>query len=379
MSIPNLVYADTSNILLGLLPVENNYVNDIHLINDGIEGASSDTGTFVAPSYVKWDLGGIHYITGVYLRGSRNSLAFDVEFYDNNNTYLGKYNLTDFSSNPYQVEYTNVRYVVLRALLPKNSGVAMSVQEFAVYGEIFVPDTIPPGEITNLQIQESDKSISFSWINPIDEDFSHVNIYRDGDLIESIYSGGNTYTDTGLDISTNYFYQLKTVDISGNESIGISRSLTTLEELDEIPPMPPVNFNVVFHEYKNYLTWTSPSDLDLDSIKIYRNGEYIATVKTNYFNDTDIESHTEYEYLIYAVDKSGNESESVSKSVMTGEINVNVIEILFNSIVDTIINIIDNLLISARNILLTILGLIALIVGAFLLIGLGKKAIKRSK
>lgn len=379
MSIPTLVYADTSNILLGLIPVENNYVEDIHLINDGNESSSSDTGLFVAPSYVKWDLGEKYDITGVYIRGNTNTLAFDAEFYDSNNTYLGKYNLTASSSTPYQVEYSNVRYVVLRALLPKNSGVAMRVQEFAVYGEVFVPDTIPPCEITNLQIQESDTSISFTWTNPTDSDFNAINIYRDSVLISTLTAGAISYTDTGLTKSTNYLYQFKTVDTSENESFGISRSVTTLAEVDDLPPSSPTNFNVVFYEYKNYLTWTNPTDDDLDKINIYRDDVLISSVKSQYYNDIAIESNTEYKYSIVAVDRSGNQSNSVSQYITTGEINQNSIEILFNTIIDTITSIFDNLLVSTRNIILTILTFTAFIIGVFYLIGLAKKVVKKSK
>jgi hypothetical protein len=81
----------------------------------------------------------------------------------------------------------------------------------------WTPDTTPPASITNLSNSSANcNSLSYSWTNPTDADFSHTLIYRDN-VAQS--NAGNTTTSlswSGLTPSTEYTLSTKTVDLTGN-------------------------------------------------------------------------------------------------------------------------------------------------------------------
>ncbi len=90
-------------------------------------------------------------------------------------------------------------------------------------------DTISPDLPLNVTVVSiDDKHINISWINPQDEDFRNVKIYRSirkGKLGSVIYpnedakigSGVTTYIDT-VASNAEYYYTVSSVDTSGNES-----------------------------------------------------------------------------------------------------------------------------------------------------------------
>lgn len=105
---------------------------------------------------------------------------------------------------------------------------AMSIKEIDFFGslsEVVPIDDVPPSEITNLETNLSTDDVLFSWSNPDDEDFSHVNIYRDGKLIKSDYEKSE-FRDTDLIQGETYNYKITTLDELLNESDGNNVSVT---------------------------------------------------------------------------------------------------------------------------------------------------------
>jgi hypothetical protein len=92
------------------------------------------------------------------------------------------------------------------------------------------PDTIAPLEVSNLTASNiTDTSVTFAYTTPADADFKQVNVYQDGVLLSSrIATGDAQYTITGLTASTTYTFLFTTVDNAGNESTGVTQSITTL-------------------------------------------------------------------------------------------------------------------------------------------------------
>ncbi len=77
-------------------------------------------------------------------------------------------------------------------------------------------DIIPPASVTNLQnTTNTNSSITWTWINPPDTDFDLVDIYLNGTFVDSVGSGGQSYTAPGLMANTEYILGTRTVDISG--------------------------------------------------------------------------------------------------------------------------------------------------------------------
>ena len=85
-------------------------------------------------------------------------------------------------------------------------------------------DTLPPAEVTDTDAAVRSRKIILSWSDPDDEDFDHVEISRTpgGETPQTITSGTETYTASGLSNGTEYTFSLKTVDTKGNTSSGIN-------------------------------------------------------------------------------------------------------------------------------------------------------------
>lgn len=111
-----------------------------------------------------------------------------------------------------------------------------------------------PLEITDLISESESTNIKFSWKNPNDENFSTVNIYKDGKLLTSTPS--TSYTVEGLEYAKTYTFVFKTVNKDGIESEGIKTTITTEAE-------PPTEVkNPDYHEQPNgdyVVTWEEPT------------------------------------------------------------------------------------------------------------------------
>lgn len=90
--------------------------------------------------------------------------------------------------------------------------------------EKLLVDTTPPGPPTDIIVAPvKTGTLNISWTNPTDPDFSHIHIYRStvsGELGDLVYDNvtGTFKQDTSLTIGTTYYYTLRSVDLSGNES-----------------------------------------------------------------------------------------------------------------------------------------------------------------
>jgi len=91
------------------------------------------------------------------------------------------------------------------------------------------PDTTPPEPPGDISITNTGRGeeLFISWINPPENDFSHVRIYRStcagvrGGLVYDNVLGITTY-DRGLNNATSYYYSLTSLDLEGNESAPLS-------------------------------------------------------------------------------------------------------------------------------------------------------------
>ena len=88
-------------------------------------------------------------------------------------------------------------------------------------------DTTAPSLPTVITATAGLKSISLSWTNPAEKDFNNVEIFRsdlsDGTYVEvSNVAGGFSakaeHLDGGLEDEIEYFYKLKSVDLTGNKT-----------------------------------------------------------------------------------------------------------------------------------------------------------------
>lgn len=90
-------------------------------------------------------------------------------------------------------------------------------------------DTTAPSPITALTlVSKSASSLTWSWYNPADADFSHTLISINGVHVGNVSKGVNTYTASNLQPSTAYTISVRTVDNSSNiNQNAVSRTDTT--------------------------------------------------------------------------------------------------------------------------------------------------------
>lgn len=104
---------------------------------------------------------------------------------------------------------------------------------FAICETTLTEDTLAsaPSEVSNLNY-DSDSlsaiSVTLTWTNPTEADFDHVLISWGTGDDESVTATGTSATITGLTPETSYSFTVKTVDMMGNTSDGISTSVTTI-------------------------------------------------------------------------------------------------------------------------------------------------------
>lgn len=91
-------------------------------------------------------------------------------------------------------------------------------------------DSTPPSEVTNLSAEASNQSVKLTWTNPVDSDFKSILIECfESSLLEFdvrtgqsgwIEDGSEEYTFKYLSNTIEYTFTVKSVDESGNASVG---------------------------------------------------------------------------------------------------------------------------------------------------------------
>ncbi|MGV9103788.1 MAG: lamin tail domain-containing protein, partial [Candidatus Thorarchaeota archaeon] len=139
------------------------------------------------------------------------------------------------------------------------------VDLFVNWNSTSEPDTTPPAQVTGLAATTVSMSeIDLSWNANTEDDLSHYRVYRDGVLVAQVYN--TQYSDTGLDSSTAYTYEVSARDTSLNEgpkSDPITATTdaggsATLVVLNEFLPDPYTLYSEEWIELYN------PQDLDAD-------------------------------------------------------------------------------------------------------------------
>lgn len=171
------------------------------------------------------------------------------------------------------------------------------------------PDLIAPLDVTNLKHVVSDSSVQFTYSLPIDDDFSHLQIYRGNDLIADNVKIAS-FTDENLDFETSYKYTFKSVDFTGNISNGSTLTIKTMPYNDEIAPSAPSGLVVNTGNSSLYFNWLGNSENDLAGYNVYvdgikKNGALVNSVS---YRLTNLVNNQEYTIQVSAVDTSGNES-----------------------------------------------------------------------
>lgn len=191
-------------------------------ISDG--GFTSGDGTFVNSLIISWTPPANAFVSYYELEWKKTSDS--------------AYNSVDVSGTQYQVSpvQETVNYTIrVRAVSTLGVRSAYASTTYTAGG-----DTIAPGLPTGLSALGAFKYITVSWTNPLDADFSHVEIYENttNDSASATLAGisaGTNFVRSGLGLTVTRYYWLKSVDFSGNKSAfttGVSATTTWIDDGD---------------------------------------------------------------------------------------------------------------------------------------------------
>ena len=196
-------------------------------------------------------------------------------------------------------------------------------------------DITPPAQVTGLTVSTASSSqLDLAWNKNSESDFNHYNIYRgiiDGFSVTPGVtspvgtSKTNSYSSTGLDPSTKYYYRVAAVDKAGN----IGQLSSQVSKTTATPPSPPPPSDTIPPAQVTGLTvtpvstsqlnlaWNKNPDSDVTHYNVYRstiNGfsvnpgvtPAIGTSSTTSYSSSGLSSSTTYYYKVAAVDGAGN-------------------------------------------------------------------------
>ncbi|HGF6581006.1 TPA: fibronectin type III domain-containing protein [Bacillus cereus] len=184
------------------------------------------------------------------------------------------------------------------------------------------PKTIPPGPVSSLVAEATDKTVKLKWKSPKDDDLAGFKILQNGKQIAEI-GLEEEFTVKNLQPLTDYNFGVIAVDRDKNDSSPVNLSVKTLEENDEEPPHVPSN---VFAKPSNgalIASWDKVSDKDLAGYNVYVDGKKINSnlISSTNFSIKNLENDKKYKVQVQAVDRSGNASELSSPVFGTPDMN----------------------------------------------------------
>lgn len=171
------------------------------------------------------------------------------------------------------------------------------------------PKTIPPGPVSSLTAEATDKTVKLKWKSPKDDDLAGFKILQNGKEIAGI-GLEEEFTVKNLQPLTDYTFGVISVDKDKNDSPPVSLSVKTLFEKDEETPHVPSN---VFAKPSNgalIATWDKVSDKDLAGYNVYVDDKKVNSnlVSSTNFTIKNLENNRKYKIQVQAVDRSGNAS-----------------------------------------------------------------------
>lgn len=124
-------------------------------------------------------------------------------------------------------------------------------------------------DVTNLKASTTETSISLNYTFPESPNFSHVEIYRDGELIKDNHKE-SSYLDEGLQVETEHTYKIVAVSLEGIKSSGVSIKAETNPYNKEFTDLVKEEKEEDF-----VFTWSTPES---GQVKVFIAGKEYTTV-----------------------------------------------------------------------------------------------------
>ena len=206
----------------------------------------------------------------------------------------------------------------------------------------------PPQKVGGLSVTSvSSTQLNLKWSANKENDFSHYNVYKGTKASYTVILGTtppvgtsstNTYSSTGLNPSTTYYYKVAAVDKAGHigpvssTKSGKTKSGPGGSGNDSTPPaqVKGLTVNTVSTSQLN-LAWNQNQESDFNHYNIYESTTSgfsvtpgvtppAGTSTANSYSSTGLSPSTKYSYRVAAVDNAGNIgplSSQVSKTTAT--------------------------------------------------------------
>ncbi len=171
------------------------------------------------------------------------------------------------------------------------------------------PKTVPPGPVSSLVAEPTDKTVKLKWKSPKDDDLAGFKILQNGKEIAGI-GLEEEFIVKNLKPLTEYTFSVIAVDADKNDSSSVTLSVKTLFEKDEEPPHVPSNVFVKPSNGALIASWDKVSDKDLAGYNVYVDDKKVNSnlVSSTNFTIKNLENNRKYKIQVQAVDLSGNAS-----------------------------------------------------------------------
>ncbi len=190
-------------------------------------------------------------------------------------------------------------------------------------------------DITNLLAIPGDRQVTLTWVNPIDGDFSKVEVSWSSpvDAVSVMEFSGlpgeaMRETITGLTHYVTYTFTFKTIDDNGNKQ-NEGRVISIILK-DVFPPGDITELSVIPAEREVFLNWKNPSNSDFSKVEVSWSSSESGVVSLIEFEGLPGESMSEtitglvddvYVFTFKTIDGTGNkQSEGRAISTMLHDI-----------------------------------------------------------
>ena len=199
-------------------------------------------------------------------------------------------------------------------------------------------DKTAPADVTNFFAENKDSSVLLTWVDAEDKDVYGYEITWDGSVSNNRSAAmekNSMMVAPGLEMcyinnlinGNKYTFTIKTVDTSGNESLGVSVSIIP-EYIDRIPPSQIENIVITYSKNLNkfLLSWINPDDEDFAGVIITygkKDSDDFKTIEVDKTATTSEIINIEDDDSLYTisfqtVDANGNKSNAKTIIAATG-------------------------------------------------------------
>jgi len=150
--------------------------------------------------------------------------------------------------------------------------------------------------------------------------------YKDGTIKNINFLLDHKVELTGLKEGTLYYFSISAESLLGKTNSLENQMFRTLSLLDTTPPGNPTNVHATSSPVGITISWTNPTDLDFDYVRVMRNdyryygspfiGRLVYEGDGKYFVDANVTASHKYYYSLFSRDRAGNYSSGSLVSII---------------------------------------------------------------